>query len=128
LGSARSAKRSKAASPWRLARHARRRLDGRWTYTPAADFNDTDALRYRLTEGGLVSNEATLTLLIAAVTMRPYLADRAVTLAEDSPTVIDPFATANDVDGDPLTTYDHRRSAARTLSGDATASSPMHRR
>ena len=79
-----------------------RNADGTFTYTPAANFNGSDTLRFTLTDGELVSNEATLSLTVTPVNDAPVLADRALTLAEDTTLVLDPLAAASDVDGDTL--------------------------
>ena len=77
--------------------------DGRWTYLPSFDFNGADFLRYHLIVGGVMSNEATLTLQVSAVNDAPTLAEQSVTVLEDGQSIIDPFTTARDVDGDVLT-------------------------
>jgi VCBS repeat-containing protein len=79
-----------------------RQPDGRYRYTPQADFNGTDSLRFTLSDGELVSNEATLTLQVAAVNDAPVAVDQTLTLDEDTTLTIDPLQGASDVDGDPL--------------------------
>ena len=77
--------------------------DGSWLYTPAADFNGTDTLRFTLTDNGLTSNEATLTIVVLPVNDAPVLSSSSATLAEDTVLNLAPLATASDVDGDALT-------------------------
>jgi hypothetical protein len=77
--------------------------DGRWLYTPSADFNGSDAVRYQLVEAGVRSNEATLTLHVLPVNDAPALADRTLSLPQGSTLVIDPLLGASDVEGDALT-------------------------
>jgi hypothetical protein len=76
--------------------------DGRWRYTPQADFHGTDTLRFTLGDGHLVSNEATITLQVASVNDAPRAADLAAVLPEDGATTLRPLDTASDVDGDAL--------------------------
>ena len=77
--------------------------DGRWRYRPAADFNGQDTLRFTLSDGHNVSNEAGVTFQIAPVNDAPTLADRAGVVRQGASLVIDPLQSAFDVDGDILT-------------------------
>lgn len=42
--------------------------DGSFTYTPSAGFSGTDSFRYRVVDGALASNEATVTLAVSGCT------------------------------------------------------------
>ncbi|WP_157359932.1 tandem-95 repeat protein [Caldimonas brevitalea] len=77
--------------------------DGTYTYTPAPDFNGSDRLRFALTDGELVSNEATFSFEVTAVNDAPVLADAQLAMAEDGVLRLDLLAGASDVDGDTLT-------------------------
>jgi VCBS repeat-containing protein len=79
--------------------------DGTWVYTPDANYFGVDALRFTLSDGRLVSTEATLSITIAAVNDAPTLMDQAATLDEDGSVTLDPLATATDIDGDTLTAH-----------------------
>jgi VCBS repeat-containing protein len=72
--------------------------DGSFTYTPELNFNGVDSFTYKVNDGLLDSNIATVTLTVAAVNDAPVAADAAVTTAEDTALVIDLFAYATDVD------------------------------
>jgi len=76
--------------------------EGKWRYRPAPEFSGTDTLRYRLTQDGETSNEATLTLRILPVNDAPVLADRTLRLDEDTEASFDPLVGASDVDADML--------------------------
>jgi VCBS repeat-containing protein len=80
--------------------------DGSFTYTPAADDNGVVTFTYRVSDGALFSNTATVTLTIAAVNDAPVAVNDAYTTAEDTPLAIAaPGVLSNDtdVDHDPLT-------------------------
>ena len=55
--------------------------NGMITYTPAANYNGSDSFTYRVTDGGLNSNVATINISIAAV--------------NDAPTAVDNFFSTN---------------------------------
>jgi VCBS repeat-containing protein len=75
--------------------------DGSFTYTPAADYNGTDAFTYRAGDGDLTSGLATVTLSVSAANDGPTAADDAYTTAEDTAlTVAAPGVLANDTDPD----------------------------
>lgn len=63
--------------------------DGTFAYVPAANYFGTDSFTYRLNDGPLESNLATVTVSIAAVNDAPVANDVAVHALEDSPQVID---------------------------------------
>ncbi|MBC3876135.1 tandem-95 repeat protein, partial [Undibacterium flavidum] len=58
--------------------------NGGFTYTPAANYNGVDSFSYVVNDGTVDSNEATVSLTVAAVNDAPTLSNQAVTLAEDS--------------------------------------------
>jgi hypothetical protein len=77
--------------------------DGTWTYTPAPYFYGADSFTYRVSDGVLASNVATVTLTVDKVEIPPTLADRTVTLDENGNVVLDPLAAATSPNHDPLT-------------------------
>jgi VCBS repeat-containing protein len=58
--------------------------DGTFTYTPNANYNGTDSFTYRLSDGPLESNLATVSLTITPVNDAPVVADVQATTAEDT--------------------------------------------
>jgi VCBS repeat-containing protein len=79
---------------------------GGFTYTPAANFNGADAFTYRVSDGTLQSNTATVTITVNPVNDAPVAANDAYRVDEDTPLVVGaPGVLANDTDveGDPLT-------------------------
>ena len=71
------------------------------TYTPNANFNGTDSFTYKVNDGELDSNVATVTITVTAVNDAPVAEDITVTTPED--TAIDITLIGSDVDGDTLT-------------------------
>jgi len=70
--------------------------DGTFSYTPALNYFGTDSFSYRLSDGTVDSNLATVSLTIAAVNDAPVAADAQATTAEDTPLVIALGAYASD--------------------------------
>lgn len=60
-------------------------LDGSFSYTPEANFNGTDGLRFALSDGELLSNEASLNLQVAALNDAPVLLDLPASLLSGQP-------------------------------------------
>ncbi|HEY9089439.1 MAG TPA: Ig-like domain-containing protein [Anaerolineaceae bacterium] len=80
--------------------------NGTFNYTPNANFFGTDTFTYTVTDGGLVSEEATVNINVTAVNDRPVASANTFSTAEDTPlTVAAPGVLAGDtdVDGDQLT-------------------------
>jgi len=71
------------------------------TYTPDANFNGTDSLKYVASDGVATSAKATVTFQVSAVNDAPVAVDSAVTTAEDTPVTFP--LQASDVDGNTLT-------------------------
>jgi VCBS repeat-containing protein len=78
--------------------------DGTFSYTPAANYNGTDSFTYRLSDGPLESNLATVNITLTPVNDAPVVADVQATTAEDTALVIALGAYATDVDSTSLTT------------------------
>jgi Bacterial Ig domain/PKD domain/Cohesin domain/Matrixin len=75
--------------------------EGRFTYRPVADFNGSDSFAYRVSDGNLVSQSATVWLHITPVNDAPILQPVAnATLPEGA--VYSHQLSASDVDGDPI--------------------------
>ncbi len=73
--------------------------DNTWTYTPDANWNGTDEIRFTLSDGKLLSNDAVLTLSVAAVNDAPTVGDQQLATDEDTPLSGNLLATAGDIDG-----------------------------
>ena len=77
--------------------------DGSFTYTPDAGFNGSDSFTYRVNDGELDSNVATVALQVAPVNDAPVAAGEAFTTEEDTPLTGNVLANDADADGDALT-------------------------
>ncbi len=79
---------------------------GNFTYTPNANFNGTDTFTYRLFDGKFYSNNATVTINVAAVNDTPVALDDNYTTNQDQPLSVNAangvLANDTDVDGDTL--------------------------
>ena len=72
------------------------------TYTPTPDFNGSDSFTFKVDDGDLDSNIATVTINVVSVNDAPIATDVPDAVAdEDVPEAIP--ATGTDVDGDPVT-------------------------
>jgi hypothetical protein len=71
------------------------------TYTPEADFNGTDSFTYKVNDGTVDSNEATVSITIAALNDAPVAED--IEAETDEETAVEIELLASDVDGDELT-------------------------
>jgi VCBS repeat-containing protein len=78
--------------------------DGTFVYTPAHDYFGTDSFSYRLNDGSLESNLATVSVTIAAVNDAPVAGDVYATIAEDTPLLITLGSSVRDVDSINVTT------------------------
>jgi VCBS repeat-containing protein len=76
--------------------------DGSFTYAPDADYNGADRFSYKVNDGKLDSNLATVMLTIAPVNDAPVASPIATTLLEDGHITLNLLGSASDVDGDPL--------------------------
>ena len=77
--------------------------DGSYTYTSEANYNGADSFTYKVNDGELDSNTATVTLNITAVNDAPVAADAQAATDEDTALNLNLLAAASDVDGDALT-------------------------
>jgi hypothetical protein len=75
--------------------------DGRFTYTPRADFNGADRFTYAASDGSLEAT-ATVSIRIAAVNDAPQSANATIPTDEDTP-ASGHLPAATDVDGDAVT-------------------------
>jgi large repetitive protein len=76
--------------------------DGRITYTPNANFNGTDTITYRVSDGVGGFATSTVTVTVIPVNDAPVDGDEMVTAIGGSTTRISVLANASDVDGNPL--------------------------
>ncbi len=72
--------------------------DGTYRYTPSLNYNGADSFTYKVNDGLLDSNLATVSLNVTAVNDAPVAADASVTTAEDTSLVIDLRTYVTDVD------------------------------
>ncbi len=75
--------------------------DGTVTYTPDADWNGTDSFSYTVTDG-LLTDTATVWVVVAAVNDTPVAVDDSDSIAEDGSSTVDVLVNDSDVDGDIL--------------------------
>ncbi len=73
------------------------------TYTPDPDFNGVDAFGFRISDGSLLSDEATIVVTVNPVNDGPVAVDDSVSGDEDTVISGDVSANDSDVDGDTLT-------------------------
>jgi VCBS repeat-containing protein len=78
--------------------------NGSYTYTPNANFNGTDSFTYRVSDGTLDSNVATVSISVTAVNDPPVAGNDTALVALNTSTRIDVRANDSDVDGPSLTT------------------------
>jgi gliding motility-associated-like protein len=71
------------------------------TYTPAANYNGSDSFTYRVSDGQLQSNIATVSITVTPVNDAPVANSQNLTTPEDTPLPI--TLTGSDVDGDAIT-------------------------
>nr|AFI78505.1 serine proteinase precursor protein [uncultured bacterium ws156A7] len=71
------------------------------TYTPAADFNGADSFTYKVNDGTVYSDVATISITVNPVNDTPEADPQSVSTAEDTARAI--TLTGSDIDGDPLT-------------------------
>ncbi|MBN2473391.1 MAG: tandem-95 repeat protein [Pirellulales bacterium] len=72
-------------------------------FTPTADFEGTAEFTYRVSDGSLDSNEAAVTINVAAVNDPPTAGDDSAETDEDLVIYIDVLANDTDPENDPLT-------------------------
>ena len=77
--------------------------DGTYTYTPDQYYYGSDSLNFTLTDGSLISQQATLSISVNKVEIAPTLANSSATLTEGSSVKLNLLASATDVNGDPVT-------------------------
>ncbi|NEU06746.1 tandem-95 repeat protein, partial [Flavihumibacter sp. R14] len=80
--------------------------DGSFTYTPNANFNGTDSFTYKVSDGSLESNTATVTITVTPVNDAPVALNDAYTTTEETPVSVPlPGVMTNDsdIDGDAIT-------------------------
>ncbi|OBF97092.1 hypothetical protein A5790_00830 [Mycobacterium sp. 852002-51152_SCH6134967] len=78
--------------------------DGTFTYTPVANFNGSDSFTYKVSDGTVDGNTATVTVNVTAVDDAPTATNDAVTTNEDTPVAISVLANDTSPDGAPTVT------------------------
>jgi len=87
------------------------------TYTPAANYNGTDSFSFKVNDGSVDSNTATVSITVTAVNDAPVADSQSVNTAEDI--ALDITLTGSDVELNPLTYSIVTSPAHGTLSGIA---------
>ncbi|WGW03668.1 Ig-like domain-containing protein [Tropicibacter oceani] len=81
--------------------------DGTLLYTPDPDFNGSDTITYEITDGGGLTDTATVAVTVNPVNDAPVAADDTAETDEDTGKIIDVLGNDTDVDiGDSLTVTD----------------------
>ncbi|MGQ0618296.1 MAG: Ig-like domain-containing protein [Panacagrimonas sp.] len=97
--------------------------NGRFTYRPEANFNGIDRFTYRVSDGALNSNTATVTITVVAVDFPPVAVNDSYTTAEDTaltiPATTGVLANDSDSDEDPLTATQFAGATNGSVSGNA---------
>ena len=88
------------------------------TYTPAANFNGTDSFTFKVNDGTVDSNIATVSITVTLVNYLPIANSQSVTTVEDMAKAV--TLTATDADNDPLTYTIVSGPQNGTLSGSGT--------
>jgi VCBS repeat-containing protein len=76
--------------------------DGTYTYTPAANFNGSDAFTYKVTDGTEEGNTATVTITVVAVNDAPVAVNDAASTNEDNAVTVNVLGNDSDVEGNTL--------------------------
>ena len=77
--------------------------EGGFIYTPDADWNGEDSFSYKLSDGTVDSNLATVSLTVAAVNDAPTAGDQTLVTLEDTALSLNLLANAIDIDSPTLT-------------------------
>ena len=85
------------------------------TYTPAANYHGPDSFTFKVNDGAVDSNVATVSLSVTSVNDAPVALEQSASTAEDSAKPL--TLAASDVDGNPLTFTIVSGPAHGTLSG-----------
>ena len=87
------------------------------TYTPNTDFNGSDSFTFRVNDGNVNSNIATVSITVTPVNDAPVADGQSVSTPEDTPVAI--VLTGSDIDGDALTFLVAANPTNGVLSGTA---------
>jgi len=72
--------------------------DGSWIYTPVANYNGSDSFTYKVNDGALDSNLATVLLTVTPVNDAPTTGDQSLSTDEDTPISGSLLPVAADID------------------------------
>lgn len=72
-------------------------------YTPSPNFNGSDSLSYRITDGMTTSSPIGITITVNPVNDSPISLSDSATTNEDTPVLVPVLANDSDLDGDTLT-------------------------
>ncbi|MGB7182712.1 MAG: Ig-like domain-containing protein, partial [Burkholderiaceae bacterium] len=78
--------------------------DGRLLFTPSSNTSGTSSFTYTVSDGNLLSNAATVTVVVTPVNDAPVAGDDSINTTEDTAVNITNLGNDTDVDGDPLST------------------------
>jgi len=87
------------------------------TYTPALNYDGPDGFTFKVNDGTIDSNTATVSITVTPVNDGPVANNQTISVAEDTPTGI--MLSATDVDGNALTFILLSSPTHGTLSGTA---------
>ncbi|WP_346949032.1 Ig-like domain-containing protein [Dyella sp.] len=99
-----------------------RLADGSYQYVPDALYRGDDSFSYKVNDGTVDSNVATVKITVTPINHAPTAANASATLPEDGRLTLDPRSDANDVDGDALTAVIVSGPAHGTLTQNADGS------
>ena len=102
--------------------------DGKVTYLPNANYSGSDSFSYRLSDGLIDSNTASVSLTVGAVNDAPQVADISVNGEEDRTVLVNVLASASDVDSNSLRAIVVDAPLRGSLQANPDGTSPTHHR
>ncbi|HEV8577449.1 MAG TPA: Ig-like domain-containing protein, partial [Thermoanaerobaculia bacterium] len=92
---------------------------GSVTYTPASNFNGSDAFTYTISDGNGGTATGSVSIIVSATNDAPAAANDSGTTAEDSPVTISVLTNDSDLDGDSLSVTAVTQGANGSVTFDA---------